>query len=75
MKSKANNLRITKDEIIFEETEVFVGMCVYSLQAGKIDIIIKYTGPVDHWIIFFEIHENSRYLFSLTNPYTNNFLE
>ena len=41
MKSKAKNLRITKDEIIFKETEVFVGMCVCSLQAGKIDIIIK----------------------------------
>ena len=51
MKSKAKNLRITKDEIIFKETEVFVGMCVCSLQAGKIDIIIKSTGPVDHWII------------------------
>lgn len=51
MKSKTNNLRITKDEIIFKETEVFVCMCVCSLKAGKIDIIIKSTVPLDHWII------------------------
>lgn len=51
MKSKTNNLRITKDEIIFKETEVFVCMYVCSLKAGKIDIIIKSTVPLDHWII------------------------
>lgn len=51
MKSKTNNLRITKDEITFKETEVFVCMCVCGLQAGKIDIIIKSTGPLDYWII------------------------
>ena len=51
MKSKTNNLRITKDEIIFKETEVFVGMCVCSLKAGEIDKIIKSTVPPDHWII------------------------
>lgn len=56
-----------------------VSVCVCTLKKRKINgykfdhKIYWTTGSLDHAIIFFEIHENSRYCFSPTLPSRKNF--